>query len=361
MIHYVSKALSLLILAGFLSQLEPTLCSAQSSLANIQWKKLDSSSEASFRGLAVVDQTTFWVSGSAGTVLRSVDGGQTIVDVSVANASERDFRDIHAFDADTAIVMNAGFPGEFYRTTDGGKNWTRVHHDTRKEIFFDAMDFWDDKNGIAFGDAIDGRLVLIRTSDGGKTWQNLEGDSRPRMGTGEAGFAASGSCLITFDKRSVMIATGGAEKDKHYKTCRLLVSHDRGDSWKSLEVPLRRNPSSGMFSICRMDKQRLVVVGGDYTKPNATADNCALSDDLGQSWLSISKQAPSGFRSAVIPIPGKFWLLTAGTNGIDGSNDHGKTWQKLSKLSINVIGISPDGKQIIAAGPKGQVVRGAWK
>jgi photosystem II stability/assembly factor-like uncharacterized protein len=96
-------------------------------------------------------------SGSNGTVLRNVNGGKTFNDVSVANATERDFRDVHAFDANTAIVMNAGSPGVFFRTLDGGKIGSRVYNDLREDIFFDALDFWDDRHGVASGDPIEGR------------------------------------------------------------------------------------------------------------------------------------------------------------------------------------------------------------
>ena len=57
------------------------------------------------------------------------------------------------------------------------------------------MDFWDDMNGIAFGDAIDGRLLILRTSDGGDSWQELPFDQRPEVAEGQGAFAASGTCL----------------------------------------------------------------------------------------------------------------------------------------------------------------------
>ena len=46
--------------------------------------------------------------------------------------------------------------------------------------FYDAMDFWDNRSGIAFGDAIDGRLLILRTFDGGEHWEELPYGQRPQ-------------------------------------------------------------------------------------------------------------------------------------------------------------------------------------
>ena len=82
--------------------------------------EIASGSDASFRGLSVVDSRTLWCSGTNRTVLRTTDEGKTWKNVSITAAPQVDFRDIHAFDADTAVVLSAGTPGLIFRTTDGG-------------------------------------------------------------------------------------------------------------------------------------------------------------------------------------------------------------------------------------------------
>lgn len=59
------------------------------------------------------------------------------------------------------------------------------------------MDFWDDQNGIAFGDAIDGKLVILKTTDGGDSWQEAPDNERPSVDDDNYAFAASGTCLKT--------------------------------------------------------------------------------------------------------------------------------------------------------------------
>src|SRR5690606_19635552 len=55
--------------------------------------------EVRFRGLAAVSRSTAWVAGTAGTVLRTTDGGRNWRNVSPPGAGDVQFRDIEAFDA----------------------------------------------------------------------------------------------------------------------------------------------------------------------------------------------------------------------------------------------------------------------
>ena len=159
------------------------------------WQPLDSGVSAGFRGLSGVSDQVAWASGSGGTVIRTIDGGQTWEDVSVPGTDTIQYRDIEAFDANTAIVLSAGLPAVIYKTKDGGQSWEQKYFSMVEGTFYDAMDFWNDQEGIAFGDAIDGRLLILRTFDGGETWQELPEEQRPEAIDGQGGFAASGTCL----------------------------------------------------------------------------------------------------------------------------------------------------------------------
>src|SRR4051794_26594436 len=101
------------------------LLSAFSSFAAGQWIKQSVNTTASFRGLAVVSEKVVWASGTGGTVIRTVDGGEVWSVITVPGAEKLDFRDIEAFDEKTAYILSIG-NGEssrIYKTTDGGKNW----------------------------------------------------------------------------------------------------------------------------------------------------------------------------------------------------------------------------------------------
>ena len=59
----------------------------------------------------------------------------------------------------------AGYFGAIYRTTDGGKHFTKLDTPTEKSIY--DIDFADEKSGWAVGR----RGFIIHTRDGGDTWQ----------------------------------------------------------------------------------------------------------------------------------------------------------------------------------------------
>lgn len=96
---------------------------------------LHSGNKVSLRGLSVVNDQVFWASGSKGMVARSTDGGKTIDWMQVSGYAQRDFRDIHAFDSNTAIIMGIAEPAVMLRTEDAGRTWTKVFEDTTKGCF----------------------------------------------------------------------------------------------------------------------------------------------------------------------------------------------------------------------------------
>ena len=101
----------------------------------------------SIRGLSVVDDNVVWVSGSKGMVGRSEDGGKTWNWNQVKGYEKRDFRDIEAFDKNTAVILAIAEPGNILKTTDGGKTWKTVFTDSTKGVFIDAFSFLANGNG----------------------------------------------------------------------------------------------------------------------------------------------------------------------------------------------------------------------
>src|ERR1700758_3923363 len=76
--------------------------------ASPQWAKVEVPTTASLRGLSVVNDRIVWASGSGGTVVRTIDGGETWKVLRVAGAGELDLRGIHALDENDAIAISSG-------------------------------------------------------------------------------------------------------------------------------------------------------------------------------------------------------------------------------------------------------------
>lgn len=318
------------------------------------WVVRGSGTTASLRGLHVVATDVAWASGSGGTFLRTVDSGENWEIGTVAGAEALDFRDVHAWDQENALVLNAGLPAQIYRTEDGGQTWLLVYNNETPGVFFNAVSFWDDLRGIAVGDPIDGRFLLIQTGDGGRTWDELPLESRPEALEGEANFAASGTCMTVSGADTVWFGTGGP-------AARVFRSTDAGSSWTVAETPIRSGLSSqGVFSLYFADERRGIAVGGDYLdEPNPTA-TAAVTMDGGATWTTV-ESPPSGFRECVVAVSegAPDVLMAVGPSGTDISEDGGLTWRPFAEGHFHSVGFSGDGATGIAVGMDG--LDGTWQ
>jgi len=278
---------------------------------------LDSGVNASFRGLSVVNNSVVWVSGTGGTVLRTVDGGANWENVSVPNMGKTDFRDVEGFDKNTAIVMGIASPARFYKTTDRGQNWKLVYFDDREEVFFDGMSFWNKRNGIAFSDPVNGHHLLIRTTDGGDTWEEIPADGIPEKLDPEFGFAASGTGMPVKGRNTVWLGMGGIKS-------RVFKSENGGLNWSVAETPVvHGGQSTGIYSVAFKNKKVGIAVGGDYMN-QAIQNTMAHTQDGGITWHLPEKQTHQ-YRECVAHYRGNTFFAV-GPSGFDRTTDNGKNW-----------------------------------
>lgn len=301
--------------------------------------------QSSFRGLSVVNDEVAWVSGSKGTIGKTIDGGNHWSFETVKGFEEMDFRSLYAFDDQKAIIANAGAPAHILFTDDGGKTWKTVYTNTHEAAFFDGIDFWNNKEGIIYGDPIDGKMLLLKTEDGGISWKPVR--NAPRLHEGEASFAASGTGIRCIGKSKVLISTGGIKS-------RLWISSDKGKSWKPMNAAIVQGKNTtGIYSFASQ-KKFILLVGGNYTDDTMSTDHNLYSTDDGNTWHSPSP-ATRGYRECVEFIS-KNQVLAVGPSGIDVSHDKGLSWKPLSEeKGFHVVRNARSGTLVIAAGGKGQI------
>jgi photosystem II stability/assembly factor-like uncharacterized protein len=314
---------------------------------------LTQGTKTSIRGLSVVNDATAWVSGSNGTVGKTTDGGKTWKWISVKGFEKRDFRDIEAFDATTAIIMAVDAPAYILKTVDGGVNWKVVYENETKGMFLDAMEFWNINAGIVIGDPIDGHLFIARTFDGGNTWKEIPNEYKPKADSGEALFAASGTNIRVLDRDEAVFVTGGLRSRAFIR-----------DQIISLPI-MQGKETTGANSIDVMDKysrnggQTLMVVGGDFNNPNSDSLNCVYSTNRGKTWQT-PKRSPHGYRSSIEYLS-KRHAITCGINCVDYTIDGGKNWKWISKEGFNVCRIAKNGSTIYLAGNTGKVGKAVFE
>lgn len=323
------------------------LISLQVSAQEVQLITTETPTEASFRGLSVVDDSVVWLSGSKGWVGRSINGGKDWRFLQVVGYEAYDFRSLYAFDAQKAIIANAGSPAHVLLTTDGGITWNLVYKNENPEAFPDGMDFWNQQEGLIYGDPIRQRMMILRTQDGGQSWEELSAQQEPLLEQGEASFAASGTNIRSFAGGSVAIATGG-------KVSRLWFSKDQGHNWQSVTTPIiQGEAATGIFSFAFWDQNRGIIVGGDYTQDTLKTKHVFLTFDGGQTWEAPTKPT-GGYRSCVEYLD-QASLLACGTSGVDLSLDGGKNWKTISPEAYHVVRKARTGKLVVLAGGKGKV------
>ena len=308
---------------------------------------LDSNTTISIRGLSVVSDNILWASGSKGTVARSLDGGKTFQWMIVKGFEKRDFRDVEAFDANTAIIMTVDTPAIILKTNDGGTTWRKVFEDKRTGMFLDAMEFWNNSSGIVVGDPINNKLFIARTFDGGETWRGLPEANYPEAAKGEAMFASSGTNVVKLNKQEAVFVTGG-------KKSRLFIRDLK------IDLPIVQGKDfTGANSIAVYDEKNMVIVGGDFTKDTSRYMNCVLTKNKGQSFI-IPATPPFGYRSCVIYIS-KNKLITCGTTGVDVSEDGGNNWRNVSASGFHVVQKAKKGKAVFLAGSRGRIAKLIWQ
>lgn len=320
------------------------------STLNPQWIIQTSGVTARLRGMSAVSDRVAWASGAAGTVLRTTDGGSSWQRITVTD-DPVDFRDIDALDAQTAFVLSIGKgpASRIYRTVDGGSTWILQFRNADEKAFFDAMSFWDAEHGIVIGDAIKGQFCVMTTENGGATWTRVPASALPPALENEGAFAASGTNIAVFGKSNAWIGTGAGPK------ARLLITADRGRTWRIADTPLPAGPSSGIFSVAFRDARHGIIVGGDYTKESEAVDNLAMTSDGGATWSVV--KGLNGFRSVVAYAPDGKGIIAIGPAGADYSTDDGRHWRPLEGPGFDTFSFAHGRAVGWASGNKGTIAK----
>src|SRR4051812_31754283 len=315
------------------------------------WSLSPTGGTARFPGLAPVSARVAWVAGSAGTILRTVDGGHRWRSVGPAAAAALEFRDIEAFDADHAVALSIGEAdaSRVYATSDGGRSWTETFRNAEPAAFYDCLTFLDRRHGLALSDPVDGKFRIIATSDGGRSWRLQPTIGMPAALTGEFAFAASGTCLVSAGGRAWFATGGGA-------TARVFTSGDGGRHWSVTDTPVPSGPTAGVYSLAFRDRRHGIAVGGDFNTPAAADRGSALTRDGGRTWTT-SRVVPGAYRSGAAWL-GASTALAVGPTGSDVSYDGGRTWRSFDSGSFDAVACAAGA--CWASGEKGRVATLHW-
>jgi len=287
----------------------------------------------SIRAIVPIDDQKVWFAANRGSV-GIIDGKTPKLATIKYGDSLLHFRSIAAI-KDAVFVLSIGSPGVLYKIDFNGEEATnieKVYSERGEKVFYDAIAFWNDQEGIAMGDPTDNCLSIIVTRDGGNNWKKISCEVLPEVENGEAAFAASNTNIAIVNDH-VWIASGG-------KRARVFHSADKGITWEVFETPmLQGGTMTGIYSIDFYDENTGVIFGGNWEKKEFNEGNKALTTDGGKTWELLSNGAGPGYRSSVSFVPGTKGkgIVAVGSPGVSYSNDQGESWIEMSQEGFYAI------------------------
>lgn len=235
-----------------------------------------------------------------------------------------EFRSIAATKS-AVFILAVGNPARIIKIDKNTLQEQLVYIEEHEKVFYDSMQFIDDRNGYAMGDPTADCLSFLKTSDGGLTWQKSSCDNFPKVIEGEAAFATSNTNLIVKGKSIIMVSGG--------KQSRVFISTDTGNTWNVYPTPIVQGEEmTGIFTADFYNEKIGIIAGGNYLKQTQNWANKAVTSDGGKTWKCVANFSAFGYASCVQFVPksnGKKVLSVGGT-GIYYSEDFGENWIQLS-------------------------------
>lgn len=293
----------------------------------------------------LIDANKVWFAADKGRFgFFNLDNNQKFESKIIKDSLKLEFRS-NAKTKKHIFILNVGNPALLYQISKDGMETKLVYQENHEKVFYDSIQFWNDREGIAMGDPIADCLNIIITRDGGNSWDKVPSNKLPKVIDGEAAFAASNTNIV-IKGNNTWIVSGG-------KKSRVFYSPDKGNTWTVYDTPIVQGKSmTGIFTADFYDAQNGFVTGGDYEVRNQNFSNKAITTDGGKTWNLIAENQGFGYASCVQYVPesnGK-GLVTVGFSGIYYSSDSGNSWKQLSTdSSLNTIRFI-DNHTAIAAG-----------
>ncbi|MFI5252032.1 MAG: YCF48-related protein [Bacteroidota bacterium] len=280
---------------GFNGEIDQTVDSGKT------WIRGVSGPMNNLNDIAVIDSNVIMTAGDIGTLLRSVNGGNSFSKV-FPDSFKTNLSGVCFPSSTTGWVV--GDSGKILKSQNGGLNWISQISGTTRSL--NSVSMADNMVGWAGGNRI-----LLRTVDGGVTWvkKNLPDTSN-----------IVNTMHFTDSLRGVILATGRS----YVGNSRILYTSDGGFTW----IGADNFNTSSIYSMYFLDPLSGWAVG--------SGSRLLQTHDGGVNW-SIN----------ILPISRLFYTVffADGDNGWLGTNtgmvirttDGGSSWSQLRTNSNNVI------------------------
>lgn len=299
--------------------------------------------------ISIVNATTVWGlaydgSGAAAVVqefTKTTDGGVNwnpgLIDIGDPALA---INNIIAIDADNAWVtalVPADGNGVTFRTYDGGLNWIQQNplgYQVTGESFLNGVHFFDENNGLTYGDPANGEFEIYTTSDGGDNWTLVPAANIPNPLPGEYGYNGGN---VFIGNTSYLVTNKG----------RILKSTDMGLTWTAYQAPVTDFSSTGQSARIAFSTPS----NGHMLKTVGTTYTYYTTSDGAQTW---SAGTPfTGLYRVLTYVPGTNTIVATSAAAVSGSaysNDNGATWTSIDSGAQRGVAAFYDGSTGWCAG-----------
>jgi len=287
--------------------------------------------------VSVVDANTWYMAGDKGNILKTVDGGQTVVKKNVPGIADLYYA-VYFKNALEGWVTGKT-TGKIYHTTDGGDTWTlfTIPGFSTTKAYYDFF-FINDTTGYLLG--VGGKVA--KTTDGGLTW-SLLGDN--------IGSTLNLYCNYWKSESNGYAGSGSGA---------LYITTNGGVNWSSITV----GASANIRDIWFRDANNGVLV-----KENGEIYYTTTGGNTAGSWIAATESATAAIMGVMCDHNGVYWAAGYSSDASQNGNtwalmkslDYGATWtqETFPPLSFNATrftNISTGGGKIVAVGKNNLVV-----
>jgi photosystem II stability/assembly factor-like uncharacterized protein len=335
---------------------------------------------------------------SGNGVYKSIDAGKTWVFSGLRETRAIGRIIVHPRNPDIVFVAALGHPfganaeRGIFRTTDGGKNWTKVLFKDENtggiDLSFDPNNantifaaLWQARRSPWSMDSGGPGSGLYRSTDGGTTWKRLSGHGLPDGTTGRIGVAAAYSgnrvwALIENDKGGLFRSDDGGDSwtltnsDRQYRQRAFYYTHVFADPHSADGVYVL---NTGMFHsidggktftgirVPHGDNHGMWIDPNDANRMIESNDGGAnVSTNGGVTWTAQSNQPTAQFYHAIADNRFPYWIYGAqqdnSTVGIASAARGGidrPSWYPVGGGESGYIAPDPSDPEIVYAGSYG--------